>query len=196
MSEELLGEIVAARISLDGINTSVGQDRLHGYYRDIENGVRINLAFDDLRKLVQKAVEAVDQLGGQFDLAASITTLTNQMLWLWYLAHHLEEWIANYPEGAHPEDVGCHTDRVFLNEALQESVRLHGCARTTPGRSFRTFATSTGLHRWADSSMLGDWLAKTRLGVALPGQTRLDDPEFRSETVRMVAHLGELVERE
>lgn len=66
ISEQALGEIVAALIGLDGLSTAEGRAKFDSYYQDIDNGVRITWARDDIERLAETGIRALNQLVADF----------------------------------------------------------------------------------------------------------------------------------
>ena len=66
ISEQVLGEIVAALIGLDGLDTPDGRAKFDSYYQDIDNGVRISWATADIERLAAVAAVALDRLVEDF----------------------------------------------------------------------------------------------------------------------------------
>ena len=66
ISEQVLGEIVAALIGLDGLDTPEGRAKFDTYYQDIDNGVRITWATANIERLAAIAAAALDRLVEDF----------------------------------------------------------------------------------------------------------------------------------
>jgi cytochrome P450 len=66
ISEQVLGEVVAALIGLDGLDTPEGRAKFDTYYQDIDNGVRITWATENIERLAAMAAAALDRLVEDF----------------------------------------------------------------------------------------------------------------------------------
>jgi cytochrome P450 len=66
ISEEVLGENVAALIGLDGLDTPAGRRKFDAYYQDIDNGVRITWASAEIQRLADIALVALNRLVDDF----------------------------------------------------------------------------------------------------------------------------------
>jgi cytochrome P450 len=66
ISEEVLGENVAALIGLDGLDTPGGRRKFDAYYQDIDNGVRITWASAEIQRLADVALAALNHLVDDF----------------------------------------------------------------------------------------------------------------------------------
>ncbi|WP_173160152.1 cytochrome P450 [Phytohabitans suffuscus] len=66
IGEAVLGEVVAALVGLDGLDTTEGRRRFDSFYQDIDNGVRISWASQDVHQLAAKGVAALNELTEHF----------------------------------------------------------------------------------------------------------------------------------
>lgn len=72
ISENVLGEIVAALVGLDGMDTEAGRATFDSYYQDIDNGVRISWAAENIEKLATAGLAALNRLVADFVKPAAL----------------------------------------------------------------------------------------------------------------------------